>query len=114
MVTESAHIETALTQNIEEWENGMLGCCNSKTLNFDKFYEYVDRKELLNYAIGAGKTIFRKFKFSRFIRTQQVETKITNDIQLNFGPPQDVVICIGDWSQKHHRPFHEPTKGGLA
>ena len=28
-----------------------------------------------------------------------------------FGPPDEVVICIGDWEQKQPRKFMEPVKG---
>ena len=28
-----------------------------------------------------------------------------------FGDPKDTVICIGDWEQRHHMKYKEPTKG---
>jgi transposase len=34
-----------------------------------------------------------------------------NNFIKTFGKPEKVVICIGDWEQKKHRKFKEPTKG---
>ena len=34
-----------------------------------------------------------------------------SNFQKIFGNPEDVVICIGDWEQKKHMKFKEPTLG---
>jgi len=41
------------------------------------------------------------------------EDRLINEFEKVFGPgpPDKVVLGSGDWSERRHRKYHEPTKG---
>ena len=39
------------------------------------------------------------------------EQKMINNFKKIFGKPEDVIICGGDFEQKQHMKYKEPTKG---
>ena len=86
---------------------------NRKTLNLDRFKEYIQSKNRINHILFGfyEKQLFRKLKFGRYINTKRSEIKMINNFQKIFGNPEDVVICIGDWEQKKQMKFKEPTLG---
>lgn len=86
---------------------------NRKTLNIDKFKEYLQVKNKTNHILFGfyRKEIFRKLKMNGYINTKRNEQKMINNFSKKFGKPDEVVICIGDWEQKKQMKFKEPTKG---
>ena len=86
---------------------------NRKTLNLDRFKEYIQSKNRINHILFGfyEKQLFRKLKFGRYINTKRSEIKMISNFQKIFGNPEDVVICIGDWEQKKQMKFKEPTLG---
>ena len=90
-----------------------LSKLNRKTLDFQKFKEYVKEKNKANVYLKKfyEQELFRKFKLSGFINTKRDEQNMINNFKAKFGNEKDVVICFGDFEQKNHMKFHEPTIG---
>jgi hypothetical protein len=86
---------------------------NRKTLQIDKFKEYLTKKNEINHILFGfyRKELFRKLKFHSYINTKKSEQKMINNFKKKFGNPEDVIISIGDWQQKHQMKFKEPTIG---
>ena len=99
-------------KKVQELEDE-LSKLNRKSLNFEKFKEYVRQKNLLNVYLKKfySREIFRKFKLDTFINIQRDEQNMINEFKTKYGNPEDVVICFGDFEQKKHMKFKEPTKG---
>jgi hypothetical protein len=86
---------------------------NTKTLSFEEFKICVKERNfecMLYLGEFYEQYIFRKLKFSAFIGRQITEARMINNFKKKFGPPEKVIVCIGDWTQKMKK-HHEPTKG---
>jgi len=57
------------------------------------------------------KDLYRKLKWNGFINRQKSEGKMINNFRKTFGNPDKVLVCVGDWDQKQHLKYKEPTKG---
>ncbi len=90
-----------------------MSAFNKKTLNFDAFKEYIMHKNALNLKLAPfyNEYLFRKLKLGSYSGRQRTEARMLNRFKELFGPPAEVVICIGDWEQRQHRRFNEPVKG---
>ena len=90
-----------------------LSVMSRKTLNFDKFKEYVKQKNFLNQQLFSfyERDIFRKLSLNGYINRQRTEDKFMNRFNKMFGAPEEVVVGIGDFEQYKHRKFKEPVKG---
>ena len=99
-------------RKVQELEDE-LSKLNRKTLNFEKFKEYVRQKNGVNVFLKKfySREIFRKFKLDTFINIQRDEQNMINEFKAKYGNPDEVVICFGDFEQKKHMKFKEPTKG---
>ncbi len=99
-------------RSVVDWETSM-SAFNKKTLDFEKFKEYIKHKNELNDKLAPfyNKYLFRKLKLGSYSGRQRTEARMLNRFKELFGPPAEVVICIGDWEQRQHRKFHEPVKG---
>ena len=53
--------------------------------------------------------IFRRLRFSTYVRTQKSEQEFVKKVKMKFGQPANTTILIGDWSQNTAK-FHMPTK----
>jgi hypothetical protein len=86
---------------------------NRKTLGIDKFKEYVDEKNRINNILFGfyAKQLFRKLKFGRYINANRNEQKMISNFKEIYGNPNEVIICIGDWEQRQHMKYKEPTLG---
>jgi hypothetical protein len=105
-------------QTIIQWETQfsqeMNECRYSyKTLSFEKFQMYVQRKNSLNGKLLQFYEVFehRKLKWYGYINRQRSEARFLDLFRQIFGPPDQVVIGIGDYEQHQHRKFKEPVKG---
>ena len=86
---------------------------NSKSCIYNDVKEYIKAKNktnslLLNYYT---KKLYRKFKWFGFINRQRSEANMLERFKKLFGNPDKTIVCIGDWAQKQHSKFKEPTKG---
>ena len=99
-------------RSVVDWETDM-SAYNKKTLNFEAFKTYIRHKNALNLRLAPfyNKYIFRKLKLGSYSRRQITEARMLKRFEKLFGPPDEVVICIGDWDQRQHRRFKEPVKG---
>ena len=99
-------------RTIIDWESE-LSAFNSKSLDFRLFKSYVQKKLEITSKTKAFYEDFlhRKMKLNAFYNTRKSEQLMVNQFKARFGPPGTVVIGFGDWEQKQHRRFKEPTKG---
>jgi hypothetical protein len=99
-------------KNIIEIETN-LSKENKKTLNIKKFKEYIKEKHKLNEKLFDfyQKEIFRKLKLNSYINKMKNEQEMIRQFITTFGKPAEVVITIGDFEQKQHMAYKEPTKG---
>lgn len=97
---------------ITEYETE-LSKLNRKTLNIKLFKEYIKQKNIMNNKlfIFYEKYIFRKLKLNGYINRKKNEQKMMNNFKKIFGNSKDVVVAIGDFEQKQHMKYKEPTKG---
>jgi hypothetical protein len=86
---------------------------NKKTLNFDKFKDYIKQKNILNTELKTfyQETIYRKLRLSSFINRKKSETRLINNFCKLYGDPDNTMIGFGDFEQYKHRKFKEPVKG---
>jgi hypothetical protein len=99
-------------KNIFEYETE-LSKYNRKTLDFNKFKEYIKKKNEINNILMEfyNKHLFRKLKLNGYWNRQKNEYKMINNFKKIFGSPEDTIVCIGDYEQKKHMKYKEPTKG---
>lgn len=78
-----------------------------------EFKKYVKNKNKINNILFAfyEKYVFRKLKLNGYMNRLRSEQRMINNFIKTFGKSEEVVTCIGDWEQKKHRKFKEPTKG---
>ena len=90
-----------------------LSMYNRKTLDVSEFKEYIQKKNSVNHLLYNfyENKIFRKLKFSAYINRTKSEQLMMKKFKKIFGKPEETVICFGDWEQKHHMKYKEPTKG---
>ena len=79
-----------------------LSVYNRKTLNIEKFKDYIKNKMELNNKLYKfyEKYIFRKLKLNGFINKKKHEQKLIKNFKRIFGEPDKTIICIGNWCQK--------------
>ena len=99
-------------KTIIEWETE-LSKLNRKSLNIQKFKEYIQKKSEINYVLYKfyETYIFRKLRLQRYRNTKKSEQKMINQFKKIFGNEKEVVVCFGDYEQKQHMKFKEATKG---
>lgn len=99
-------------RTIVEWESD-LSAYNSKTVSFAAFRDAMRAKLLVSSKISAfyEEYWFRKRKLNAHFNVQRSEARMLQRMKATFGNPQDVVIGIGDWEQRQHCKYKEPTKG---
>lgn len=86
---------------------------NHKTLNIEQFKEYIKEKNKTNQQLFKfyEDKLFRKLKLNSYINKIQNEQKMIKNFIETFGEQKNVIVCIGDWSQKKQMKYKEPTKG---
>ena len=90
-----------------------LSLFNRKTLDFEKFREYIFNKNKINAILFEfyNKELFRKLKLNGYTNRLRTEQKLINNFKKKFGSEKEIVICIGDFEQKRHMKYKEPVKG---
>ena len=99
-------------KTIIDWETE-LSKLNRKSLNIQKFKEYIQKKSEINGMLFAfyEKYIFRKLRLQSYRNVKKSEQKMMNQFKKIFGDEKEVVICFGDYEQKQHMKYKEATKG---
>ena len=85
----------------------------TKTVDTAKFIKYIKLKlkyvdKLSNYYEDM---LFRKIRFDKYTLYQKSEDHFMKRFKEVYGDENEVVVCIGDWSQYKHRRFFPPTIG---
>ena len=98
-------------KTIIEWETE-LSTFNRKTLNEAKFKEYIQKKSEINGLLFTfyEKYIFRKLRLQGYRNRNRSEQKMLNNFKRIFSNEEEVIVCFGDYEQKKHMKFKEPTK----
>jgi hypothetical protein len=75
-----------------------LASFNSKSCDYEKFKEYINKKNEINGRLMEEykDEIFRKYKWYGHINRKKAETDLIREIGKKFG--KDVTIMYGDWS----------------
>jgi len=99
-------------KTIIDWETE-LSKLNRKSLNIQKFKEYIQNKSEINGMLFTfyEKYIFRKLRLQSYRNIKKSEQKMMNQFKKIFGDEKEVVICFGDYEQKQHIKYKEATKG---
>lgn len=86
---------------------------NRKSINIKKYKEYLKKKNEINTKLFSfyEHELYRKLKLHSYINTLKSEQKMMNRFKRKFGGSKDIIVCIGDYEQKQHMKFKEPTKG---
>jgi hypothetical protein len=84
---------------IKDEEDKLIGY-NSKTCNYEKFKEYIKKKNEVNVILikKYEERFFRQYKWYSYINRKRTEERMVTDIQDKFG--KDATLIIGDWSDK--------------
>jgi hypothetical protein len=86
---------------------------NRKTTLFKTFQTYIVEKNKLNGIVSEiyNREIFRKLKLNGYINRKKSEQKLLTRFEKQFGNIRDTIIAFGDYEQKRHMKYKEPTKG---
>lgn len=97
---------------IKETEN-LLCYHDSKSCIYERTYDYIHMKNIINRKLFKfySTPIFRKLKWYGYINRQRSESKMINAFKKKIGGPEKTLICFGDWEQRKHMRYKEPTKG---
>jgi hypothetical protein len=95
-----------------EWESE-LSKFNFKTVSYSSFRTATQAKLRVHSKIAPFYAAywFRKRKLNAFFNGQRSEQRMLGRMKETFGDPRHVVLGIGDWEQRQHCKFKEPTKG---
>ncbi len=99
----------------ERKENGLViletdfSKYNSKTVNYDKFKEYLVQKDILNKQTQDfyQRDTWRKMKFRSYSYGRKSVDKFLNKIKDTYGP--NILIGYGNWSRSTQMKYIEPT-----
>lgn len=105
--------ETLKNENHVQETQAELSAHNHKTLDLLKYVEYLKVKNRINSQLSTfyQQEVFRKMKWHAYINTSRSESNMINKFKEKFGRPDEVVISIGDWEQRHQMKYKEPSKG---
>jgi hypothetical protein len=97
-------------ETIKEIEN-KLSKYDSKTTDFNKFREYIQEKCKINNLLYEHyqKYIYRILKWNEYINTQRSEDMMLDNFEKKYGSKDEVMLVIGDYSEKSHKKGNEPT-----
>jgi hypothetical protein len=75
---------------------------NSKSCNYDEFKNYLLEKIKMNKILfdHYNKRIYRKLKWNTYMNTSRSESNMLNKFEQKMGGPDEVVMILGDWSDK--------------
>lgn len=98
------------TNNIIE-EETKISIYNSKTVDFQKFKEYIRNKNEFNEKVKSfyEDIKFRKFKWRICISSRKSEDKFISRIEETYG--KNIIIGYGDWSENKQMKSVMPSKG---
>ena len=86
---------------------------NSKDCLYKSTKNFIKKKNEINsYLLEYyEKKLYRKLKWYGFINRQRSEANMLKRFRKIFGDYNNTLVCMGDYGQKCHMKFKEPTKG---
>lgn len=95
---------------IQEKES-VLSSYNCKTVDYNKFKDYIRQKTLLNDDIRDfyERELFRKFKWRTQIYKRKSEDIFLNRIEKTYGKSDDIILSYGNWSCNKQMKHLMPT-----
>jgi hypothetical protein len=98
---------------IEEIEQQLSGV-NSKTVNYERFEEYIRVKRIVTDRVSQfyRDELCRKMRWRVCINRRRSEDMFLNRIKEKYGDPENLLFCLGDWSQTRMR--HMPSTLGIG
>ena len=99
-------------KSVKEHESE-LSTVNSSTCIWANFVKYLECKGRLNESLFSyyERDIHRRYRWYGYINKQRSEAEMLNRFEKTFGPPGEVVVLMGDWSEDRSMRYQEPTKG---
>ena len=94
-------------------EETKLSSYNCKSVNYNKFKEYIKEKTKLNDKVRKfyENELYRKLKWRTWIYGRKSEDKFLNNIEKTYGKKEDLLLCYGNWSNNKQMKYIMPTKG---
>jgi len=88
----------------------------STTVDYNKFKEYIKIKQEINMKtrLFYEQELYRKLNWRSKVYRQKSEDKFLNRIEEKFGDRKDLLICIGDWSNKQGSCIRGPSTMGIG
>jgi hypothetical protein len=88
--------------NIIELESELSNYCG-KTSNYQQFKDYIRVKHQTNENTKSfyEQSLYRKMNWRKNTYRQRSEDKLMNNIEKAFGSSDDIIMCIGDWSNRN-------------
>ena len=85
---------------------------NHKTLDFDKYKDYLGKKIEIASKVASEyqDQLYRKLKWNTYMNRQRVEDQFMNKFK-ELWPPDKFIVGIGDYGPSHHMKHLEPVKG---
>ncbi len=100
-------------EKIEDIEK-VLSNVNSKTVDYQRFKEYIKVKRQVTDRVSPFycQELSRKMRWRVCIARRKSEDLFLNQIEKTYGHPEDLLFCLGDWSQTRMR--HMPSTLGVG
>ena len=97
-IIHKVNTETKIDEKTIKEIESTLSSFNSKTVNYDKFKDYLIEKNKVNNKLfnHYQQKFFRKFKLNSYTNTQKSESKLINNFSNKYGKPKDTIFVIGD------------------
>ena len=101
-----------LGKTVKHYENMLSGISASSCL-WSNVKKYIRTKNLVNYILFEfyERKIHRQNRWHQFINKQRADANMIQRFKDKFGPPEDVVIFMGNWSEGKPMKYQEPSKG---
>lgn len=98
---------------IEDIEK-ILSTVNSKTVDYHRFEDYIRVKRQVTDQVSQFycQPLSRKMRWRVCIARRKSEDLFLNQIEKTYGCPEDLLVCLGDWSQTRMR--HLPSTLGVG
>ena len=98
-IIHKVNTETKIDEKTIKEIESTLSSFNSKTVNYDKFKEYLIEKNKVNNKLfnHYQQKFFRKFKLNSYTNTQKSESKLINNFSNKYGKPENTIFVIGDY-----------------
>lgn len=99
-------------KTVEQWQHE-LSFETKKTASYETLLKYIKKKIQVNRALLDfwSREQFRLLKWRAKINKRRSEDEMVKRFKEKFGPPEETLIAMGDWSRGRGLKFGGPTKG---